>query len=448
MGGEESDLEIVSLPDIWATTGILFGLQVAYTAWRVDRIVHAAAPAVPILPPCELINLAAMVIAALGVFAVPMLSQSDALAQLSFAAYTTLYCAYPLALLGHYDMFTGVLGGEAPERPYVRGGAYCTPQERNVCWLASAMVCAIMVLGLRSPGGAGAMGAAIVFVPAAIAFFVMVNRRTNEALDGVYAPLLPQLDALEEDDPDFRYEVQLTLSDDDASLPLGLELIQSRDRWIEVAEIIPHSWVARYAPLMCAGMRLERLSSASRDETSAWGLACDDVMRIAREEARPVVLTFEHPWQREHEPASAGESDGAGLGRPYFYNSATGERMPERPHALAAVLAAMRRRLRLSQSTSRHTGGGGARNRALTMTQAARRRFQLPADAPSSPAVMATAIRELLDGGCASTRALPPRSSGIPQWPVITVTPGSDRLPPHRLPPVCAAADMCCSTSC
>jgi hypothetical protein len=71
-----------------------------------------------------------------------------------------------------------------------------------------------------------------------------------------------------------------------------------------------------------------------------------------RVRARARAQVFEHPWQRELDPNEADGSvlsDGV-VGRPYFYNSLTGEATRERPRVLGGVLATMRR-----------WGGGGPR---------------------------------------------------------------------------------------
>jgi hypothetical protein len=302
-GGGEFGLET---SDVFLTSGVLLGLQVFAAAYRLERAIRAteeeekglhggdmdswAAP----LPPCELLNLGSMVIGALGVFTVPVLCQDGALAQLCFAAYTLLYGLYPLALLAHHELFSlALLTGGARYRRHNREPLYCTVQERNVCVIAAVAVSAVLILGIRAPGGTGAVVAAVVLLPCAVGFAVLVCRRAGDALgDDVYASLSVLETVIDEDDPDFRYEVQITFEPQDQA-PHGLDLLETRDGWVEVADVRPSSLASR-TPHVCPGLKLVRLYTATYEQESGYNLTVERVLRMISEE-RPLTLVRAQP---------------------------------------------------------------------------------------------------------------------------------------------------------
>ena len=350
----------LSTADVWSTTGVLLGIQVAHTAWRAERNAAREQDLPPSLPPAEQLNLFSMVIASLGVFALPVICRDESLAQVCFAAYAILYCLYPFALLGRADMLSHAFFASSDEdepaaaeqaelRRLERAefGVYCTPQERNVCAIATVLVCCVMLLGCVLPSsGMGVVAAACAIIPTAVLFFISVSRRTDELLSGGgggggkpqrsrrrYAPLRLRAASagdvsLKEADPDFRYEVRFEVEEVDDGTDLGLELEENAEGWVEVVDIIPGTLASR-TPHMVRGLRLSRLISGARAETNGWGLSVEQISQLLAEE-RPLILTFEYPWQREHDP-----NDG---GREYYYNSETGETTHKRPRQLSAVL--------------------------------------------------------------------------------------------------------------
>ena len=83
-------------------------------------------------------------------------------------------------------------------------------------------------------------------------------------------------------------------------------------------------------PLSCAGLILLRVGHTDVSD----GLAFDSVLDLLG--ARPVTLTFEHPWQRKS----------VGSDEPYYYNSTTEESVWDKPRVLEDVAQAMAMRLR------------------------------------------------------------------------------------------------------
>ena len=338
--------------EIWATSGVLLGLQVAATAYRISaetafRKTASDAELEEIgafLAPCELLNLGGMAICVLLVYVMPMVLQSTELVQVGFSVYALLYAAYPFALLGHNEMFSSFLSDE-PELVATHART-CTEQERNVILLTTVAICAQLLGSLISFEEKGVVaGVAIVLCPAAICFYILVHRVADSG-DGSGSPRRSRLrrryrhlDGLDDEEEGFRYEVQIEFETDSRE-DVGLELREGRDG-IEVADIRPNS-LASKAPHCCPGMLLVRISSAVRPDRSARSLSVEDVETLLDEE-RPVTLTFEHPWQRELDKDN----------QYYYYNSFTDEAVWERPTELGAVLKAMRR---WSSSPTTRTG--------------------------------------------------------------------------------------------
>jgi hypothetical protein len=342
----------ISVSDIWATSGVLLGLQVAATSYRISAEVSRRAELLdaelvhepPWLAPCELLNLGGMAVCVLLVFVLPMTLHSDGLVQVGFSVYALLYAAYPFALLGHHSMFSSFLSSDEPPPPLASPRAVCTEQERNVILVATVAVCAQLLGSLASPGGGPVAVVVIVMCPLALCFYALVHRAAEDAEEGGgrhgrrrtggrKKPYRQLKDggaaAVDEETEDFRYEVQIEF-DSGAREDVGLELREGREG-IEVSDVRPDSLAAR-APHCCPGMVLVRISSKGRKERSALDLLPEDVLTILDEE-RPVTLTFEHPWQRET------DSDD----EVYFYNSFTDEAVWDRPTELGTVVKAMRR---------------------------------------------------------------------------------------------------------
>ena len=142
--------------EIWATSGVLLGLQVAATAYRISaetafRKTASDAELEEIgafLAPCELLNLGGMAICVLLVYVMPMVLQSTELVQVGFSVYALLYAAYPFALLGHNEMFSSFLSDEPELVP--THARTCTEQERNVILLTTVAICAQLLGSLIS----------------------------------------------------------------------------------------------------------------------------------------------------------------------------------------------------------------------------------------------------------------------------------------------------------
>lgn len=349
MGDAAATAEI-SVSDIWATSGVLLGLQVAATSYRISaetaRRTELQLAHEPLwLSPCEILNLGGMVVCVLLVFVLPMTLHSDGLVQVGFSVYALLYAAYPFALLGHHSMFSSFLSAEEPSPRPLSDRTVCTVQERNVILCTTVAVCAQLLGSLASPGGAAVDFVAIVLCPIFLCFYVLVHRAADDEEDGSdrrgrrraasarkkpYRQLLGgAVDSVEEDDEDFRYEVRIEFASGEHE-DIGLELRDGRDG-IEVSDVRPDSLAAR-APHVCPGMVLVRIVSKVRTERSALDLSVADVLKILDSE-RPVSLIFEHPWQRETDKHN----------EVYYYNSFNDEAVWDRPAELGAVVKAMRR---------------------------------------------------------------------------------------------------------
>ena len=298
--------------EIWATSGVLLGLQVAATAYRISaetafRKTASDAELEEIgafLAPCELLNLGGMAICVLLVYVMPMVLQSTELVQVGFSVYALLYAAYPFALLGHNEMFSSFLSDEPELVP--THARTCTEQERNVILLTTVAICAQLLGSLISFEEKGVVaGVAIVLCPAAICFYILVHRVADSG-DGSGSPRRSRLRR--------RYRHIDGLDDEEDFGGLS-----------EEAEGVP--WCGVWV------MKVDR---------SARSLSVEDVETLLDEE-RPVTLTFEHPWQRELDKDN----------QYYYYNSFTDEAVWERPTELGAVLKAMRR---WSSSPTTRTG--------------------------------------------------------------------------------------------
>lgn len=130
----------ITLSDIWGAAGFLIGLQIAAFAWRVSRELNMAEKREVIwLPLADIMNLFAMLVAFLGVFALPLAGiENPDLPRLSLGLSIVLFAGYPFALAGHYNLYT---------KGKIRSNAsYCTKQETIVVMVT--IVLAIMFLSL------------------------------------------------------------------------------------------------------------------------------------------------------------------------------------------------------------------------------------------------------------------------------------------------------------
>ena len=118
--------------------GILIGLQIAAFTWRVSREIDVAERGdINWLPPADIMNLFAMVVAFLGIFVLPLTGMKNPkIPQLSLGLSIILFAGYPFALAGHYDLYT-----KGP-----RSYAYATRQEKLAVLLT--IILALIFLGL------------------------------------------------------------------------------------------------------------------------------------------------------------------------------------------------------------------------------------------------------------------------------------------------------------
>ena len=111
----------IKLSEIWMAGGFLIGLQIAAFTWRVSREIAVAEKGdINWIPPADIMNLIAMVVAFLGVFILPIAGiKSPNIPQMALGLSLILFAGYPFALAGHYDLYTKGL----------RSYAYATRQE-------------------------------------------------------------------------------------------------------------------------------------------------------------------------------------------------------------------------------------------------------------------------------------------------------------------------------
>ena len=128
----------MQLRDIWIAAGVLMGFQVTSFAWRISREVKVAEKNdLTWLPPADLMNLASMVVAVVGVFVLPTLDLVGTnFAEHSFALALLLFVGYPFALAGHYDMYN--------HKTY-RSYLYFPFQEKVVVAIVAILVVAYLV---------------------------------------------------------------------------------------------------------------------------------------------------------------------------------------------------------------------------------------------------------------------------------------------------------------
>ena len=134
---------------------------------------------------------------------------------------------------------------------------------------------------------------------------------------------------LNEDADDFRYLVHMRFEEKGS---LGLRLAEDEDMRTVLQGVHPGTAAAREL-LAREGLVLMRIQAGAGGGSTFVGdgsVPFDRVMDMLA--ARPLTLTFEHPWQR----ASEGSS------KPYFFNSLTEESVWKRPPELEEVLQAMK----------------------------------------------------------------------------------------------------------
>lgn len=140
----------IELSHLWTVAGVLIGLQLAAFARRIEREVTVGDRAdVTWLPPADLLNLTAMLVALVGVFVLPIAGLAPPnLPAAALGLSILLFAGYPFALAGHYDLFT-----RTRRRP-----RYVTPQETIVIVITVILCAAYLVWSpLVVTGGAAVL---------------------------------------------------------------------------------------------------------------------------------------------------------------------------------------------------------------------------------------------------------------------------------------------------
>jgi hypothetical protein len=116
----------VRLSDIWSAAGFLIALELGAFSWRLSREINMSERGEPTwLPVAEFLNLAAMVVAVVGVFILPIAGfRSSRLPRVLLGVSLVLFVGHAFALAGHYELFT--------PGPRSRPAPYATLQE----WIA------------------------------------------------------------------------------------------------------------------------------------------------------------------------------------------------------------------------------------------------------------------------------------------------------------------------
>jgi hypothetical protein len=98
----------IGISDVWEVAARVISVQIAAFAWRVSREVgESDVGDITWLPPADILNLAAMVVAFLGVFLFPILGIGPPrLPELALGLSIVLFVGYPFALAGHYELYT------------------------------------------------------------------------------------------------------------------------------------------------------------------------------------------------------------------------------------------------------------------------------------------------------------------------------------------------------
>ncbi|MFC2167091.1 hypothetical protein ACFLQZ_03920 [Acidobacteriota bacterium] len=127
----------ITYQDIWIAAGVLIGFQIYSFAWRISREVKVGEQKDNTwLPPAEILNLISMVVASLGVFALPILELVNyQFMKYSFGLAVILFVGYPFVLAGHYDLYN---------RKTKRSFKYFPKQEK----VAVLIVCVFVILYL------------------------------------------------------------------------------------------------------------------------------------------------------------------------------------------------------------------------------------------------------------------------------------------------------------
>jgi hypothetical protein len=129
---------MIEFKDVWTVSIVLLGFQVAAFTWRLGREISVGRDGdITWFPPAEMLNMFAILVNCLGVFVLPLTRlASESASYTAFGISVILFAGFPVALAGHYDLFT--LGDRSME--------YFTRQERIAVGLTLLMIIAFLVL--------------------------------------------------------------------------------------------------------------------------------------------------------------------------------------------------------------------------------------------------------------------------------------------------------------
>ncbi len=105
----EKDLFSLSvLKDLWSAAAFLIAAQIAAFTWRVNREVAVSKGGRDIkwFPIADYMNALGLIIALLGVFALPSTGIRLVSPLHAFGLSIVLFAGYPFALAAHYELFT------------------------------------------------------------------------------------------------------------------------------------------------------------------------------------------------------------------------------------------------------------------------------------------------------------------------------------------------------
>lgn len=127
--------------EILAAAGVLLGFQITSFTWRISREVEVGKSDLTWLPIADLLNLAAMLVVAIGVFVLPILNVANSeFMKLALGLALLLFIGYPFALAGHYEMYN---------RKTRRSGSYFPFQEKVVATCVFLAIVAYLIVAFK-----------------------------------------------------------------------------------------------------------------------------------------------------------------------------------------------------------------------------------------------------------------------------------------------------------
>lgn len=127
--------------EILAAAGVLLGFQITSFTWRISREVDVGKSDLTWLPIADMLNLASMLVVAVGVFVLPILNVANLrFMKLALGLALLLFIGYPFALAGHYDMYNGKT---------VRSMKYFPFQEKVVAACILLAIVAYLIVALK-----------------------------------------------------------------------------------------------------------------------------------------------------------------------------------------------------------------------------------------------------------------------------------------------------------